>query len=277
MISRGLARMKATENPLINKFGCYFSWLWLFRYMYIGMVKKEFKGRYRNSVLGYFWHLLTPIVLIITYYVMFNVIFGKGIPNYWLYLSSGVFAFSVLMGSITGGCGMMISSAGMITKTVFPREIIVFAKVTVNIITALISYAIIILLSLTTGGLTINIMLFPLCVILLFLMSSGIALLLSSVCVYYRDLQYVISSISICFMFATPIFYIPNQINNELLHMINVVNPLTYMVEAFHNVIYYGNEVFTINFLICFFISVLIFILGLFVFKKLEKNFAERL
>lgn len=269
--------MKASENSVIHKIGCYFSWLWLFRYMYTGMVKKEFKGRYRNSVLGYFWHLLTPIVLIITYYVMFNVIFGRGIPNYWLYLSSGVFAFSVLMGSITGGCGMIISSAGMVTKTVFPREIIVFAKVTVNLITALISYAIIIVLCIIMGNLTINMILFPICVILLFLMSGGIALLLSSLCVYQRDLQYIISSVSICFMFATPIFYMPNQINSGLLHTINVVNPLTYMVEAFHNVIYYGNGVSMINFLICLLISVSIFMLGLFVFKKLEKKFAERL
>ena len=142
--------------------------LWQYRSVYSMLVRNELKGKFKNTVLGYFWHLLNPLSQIVIYYLIFTVIFGRDIPNYWVYLSSGMFAFNFFLQCVSTGSNCIVSNTRLVTKIAMPREIIVFAKVTTNFINLLISYGLLLFLMVVLN-IPLSLYLLTLCIIMVFL------------------------------------------------------------------------------------------------------------
>lgn len=242
------------------------------------MVKKDFKGRFKHTALGYAWHVINPLWQIFFYYIIFTVIFGKDIENYWVYLSTGMFAYSFCAVNITGSCNLIISNTSLVTKMNFPRELIIFSRVITNLIVLSISYVILLLLLFITGvGITVNALMLPVIVITLTIFTIGIALLLSSITVFIRDISNVVAIIMGCMMFAVPVIYLASQRSTPMMDLIWSLNPLYYFIESIHHVMYWGDLPSTMFIAMCILTSIITLIVGLTVFKKLEKKFAERL
>jgi len=241
------------------------------------LVVKNLIGRYRYSVLGFGWHFIMPIIFLAVYYIAFNQIRAVPIQDFWVYLASGIFPFNFMLNNLTVGAGCIINNAGMVKKMYFPREIIALSQVISTFIVMLIGYSIIMVTVLVTGyGVGIPILLLPIIFVLTFVFTLGFVLLFSAITVYVRDVQYFLSSISMLFFFLTPMYFISDTITG-IFSLVVSLNPLTYFIEAFHDIVYYQTVPDLFNFLIILFLSVLSIIVGWSVFHKLKAGFAERL
>ena len=278
-MSAKLSKTTTHSKPkMLCCFGSYFSYLWQYRNTFKMMVKRDFQGKFKNTILGYFWHLLNPLSQILMYLVIFTVIFGRDVPNYWVYLSTGMFAFSFFSNCARSGCSIIIRNSNTVTKMTFPRELFTLVDVTSGLITLVISYVLLTALMLIAGvSLSLNILYIPVIVLMLAIFTAGISYALSALTVYVRDLSSAVGIILTCLMFSVPIFYMASGFSNSGLEVIWLYNPLYYFVEAIHASFYYGAPVPLSWICICLFVSLIVFIVGFVVFKKLEPGFAERL
>ena len=252
--------------------------LYNFRHLYFSLVKKSLYGKYKNSALGFLWHFLTPVITILLMYIVFENFLGKNIENFWAYLCVGMFPFQFMNGNLIGGASNIVSNGGMIKKMYFPREILSLAQVTYTFIVFLTSYLIIAILMLATGILGFGGMIaLPIVMGSMFLFSLGSIMLTSSISVYVRDFEYLISAFARILFWVTPIFYmIEARAGAGILYTLIWFNPLTYFVEGFHYVMYWGVMPGTGLLIGCVLISLVMFIAGFLVFNKLKDGFAER-
>jgi ABC-type polysaccharide/polyol phosphate export permease len=278
MTFKPVDKMMHSKNRIIHVIGHYIAYLLQYRSIYVMMVKNDLKGRFRYTVLGYFWHLINPLSQIVIYYLIFTVIFGRDIPNYWVYICTGMFAFSFFLQSSAGCCNAIVGNTRMVTKMAMARELLVAYKVTTNLITLSISYILLAILILITGvGVTVYILYVPLIVIMLTVFCTGMAFALSAITVYLRDVANATNILFGCMLFALPILYIASQRASDFIELFWAVNPMYYFIETIHDAFYWGvaPDLFQIG--VCALVAIVTFIFGLGIFKKLEPGFAERL
>lgn len=270
--------MMDSKRPFISRLGHYAAYLLQYRGMLRSMAEKEFKGRFKYTALGYGWHLITPVFLIAVYYLIFSTIFSRDIPNYWAYISTGMFAFTFMSTCISGGCNCIVQNSGLVTKVSFPREILIFSKVLSALTTLVISYCIVAVLMLVTGvGLSWSFLFVPLIIVILVPFLTGLALLLSALTVYYRDISNAVGLVMGVMMFALPVVYVVGNMSDAFPSIIWYVNPLFYFIECIHDSFYWGVIPDLTYLLICIVCSAVMFAVGLYAFKRLERGFAERL
>ena len=126
------------------------------------LVIKNLIGQYRSSLLGFSWHLIMPLILLIVYYIVFTQIRASPIPDFWVYLASSLFPFTFMINNLTSGSSCIIHNANILKKMYFPREIIVLSQVISTFIIMLIGYAIVVIGILLTGfGFGISIVILP--------------------------------------------------------------------------------------------------------------------
>lgn len=251
--------------------------IWESRAILKSLVTKNLIGRYKNSLLGFGWHFVMPIVYMAIYYLVFSQIRQNSIPDFWIYLTSGLFAFHFLIENIVGGASCFVGNSGMIKKMYFPREIIALAHVISTFVIMIIGYAVV-FLTLTIAGYEyhLSIIMVPFLFIIILIFAFGSVLIVASLTVYVRDLQHVLTSLSMAFYFLTPMYFVVSD-TSGLLNAIIWANPLTYFLEALHQSIYYGSIPDISIMACCALISVSIFCAGIIIFHKLKGGFAERL
>ena len=241
------------------------------------LVIKNLVGRYRYSVLGFGWNFVFPIVLLFVYYIVFSQIRTTSIPDYWIYLASGIFPFNYMISNLTSGSACIISNAGMVKKMYFPREIIVLSQVISSFVIMLIGYSIIFVAILITGyGVGTAIIMLPILFLLTFMFTLGFVLIFSALTVYIRDVQFFLSSISMFFLFITPMFFFFDSITG-FFRLIVSINPFTYFIETFHDIVYYQSFPSSLHIISVTLLSIMSIIVGLLVFRKLNNGFVERL
>lgn len=242
------------------------------------LVMKELFGRYKNSALGFLWHFLTPAIMAIVYFVMFNEVGRSSIPDFWVYVLSALFPFNFMQSSLIGGASTIVGNAGLVKKMYFPREVIVYARVISAFIVMVIGYAAVFAVIVLSGfGLSPVALLTVIPTMLLMLVFvTGYTLLFSAATVYARDIQYMLSAISMVFYFMTPMYFIPGDMSG-LAGAAIWANPFTYYVEALHGAVFFGEVPGLRVWAGCVLFAVVAFVLGLAVFKKLKGGFAERL
>jgi len=241
------------------------------------LVIKNLIGKYRNSALGFGWHFIMPIILLCTYYTVFTQIRSIPIPDFWIYLASGLFPFNFMINNLSNGSSCIVGNAGMIKKMYFPREIIVLSQVISTFIIMLIGYTIILIATIISGhGLGLSIIALPIMFILTFIFTLGYVFLFSAITVYFRDFQHFITSTSMIFFFMTPMYFLFDSITG-IFRLVVSLNPLTYFIESFHEIMYYHTFPSLLNISLSIVISTLSLSIGLLVFHTLKTGFVERL
>lgn len=244
------------------------------------LIRKDLFGKHKNSLLGFGWHFCMPIIMLTIYYITFaSGIRASSIDNFIVYLSSGLFLFTYMTSNIINGASCITSNSNMIKKMYFPRSMVILAQTISSFIVMLIGYVVVFSAILIIGYeiniLSILLMVVILCLSLVFV--TGYCLIFASINVYYRDVQYFLSSVSVVFFFITPMYYTVDSINGSTMSMIVWGNPLTYYVECIHDCIYYGTVPSLSLMCIAIILSTLTLVMGLLVFEKLKHGFAERL
>ena len=199
------------------------------------------------------------------------------IEYYVVFMVCGLIPWNYFSTVINRTSFTMIENGNIIKKVYFPREILPISVVTSETVTFLISSILILLFTLGYGlGLTINIVFYPLILLVQYVLLIGISLIVSSVTVYFRDLQHFIGVLLQLFFYATPIVYAVDTIP-ENFRWILKYNPMTYIIEGYRD-IFWGQTAPDIStLLIVLAIGIVLCILGYLIFNKLQKKFAEEL
>lgn len=239
------------------------------------LVKKEIKVRYKNNILGYAWSILNPLAQALVFYVAFQKILRIEIDKYVLFLVLGLFPWQWFLNSIAVSSTSMISNANLIKKTVFPREYIVYAGVLNDAVHFLLSIPVLALFLLVYHQQVdpLLLLVFPLLAVIQLFVTLGISLLISSVNVFFRDLERLVVIMLNMLFYATPVLYAESMIPDRL-HFFVYANPMSLIIINYRNILLYQ----TINWQylgLAAVYGVAIFLFGSLIFKKLKPRFAE--
>lgn len=240
-------------------------------------IKKDVGGKYKHSVLGVLWSFINPLLQIAVYALVFQVILKSNIENYTVYLCCGLIPWQYFLAVVLRGAAVIVDNANIIKKVYFPREILPISVVTSEGVNFLISTIIILGFVIFGGvGLSWNILWYFLIVAIQFVVSIGVALIVSSITVYFRDLLHLLGILMQLLFYATPIVYSISSVPEGLQWIIRI-NPMSYLIEGYRNIFYNKMPPDFQGLLIAFGMGVVLCIAGYFIFKKLEKRFAEEL
>ena len=204
-----------------------------FRHLLVLMVKRDFITRYRRSVLGILWSILNPLLTMIILVIVFSFLFRFEIPHFAAYVLSGQIIFGLFSESTSQAMHSITSNAGIIKKVYVPKYIFPVSKVISSVVNFVFAFAAFLLVAFVTGTpMFWTIVLIPIPVMLTFLFSLGFGMLLSSMAVFFRDLQHLYGVMLTAWMFFTPIIYPVSILPERVFHLMHL-NPLFHYVSYF--------------------------------------------
>lgn len=240
-------------------------------------VKKEIRGRYKNSILGVVWSFLNPLLQLAVYAIIFGALLAGGDPTYHIYICVALIPWTYFTTAITQSAFTIIGNGDIIKKVYFPREILPISVVTSGAVNFMISTIIILFFVLAAGlGLTKYVLLYPFILLIQYILLLGIAFIVSSITVYFRDLEHIIGVVLMAAFYGTPIVYKLEQLPSNL-QILMQLNPMTHLINAYRDIFYYQQMPNMKSLGILLGIAISITIVGYFLFKKLQKGFAEQL
>lgn len=240
-------------------------------------VKKDIGGKYKKSFLGVLWSFLNPLLQIGVYALVFPLIMKSNETNYTVFICCGLIPWNFFSAAINRSSFTMVENGNILKKVFFPREILPVSVVTSELINFIISTLIILVFVLGYGiGLTKFVLLYPLILLVQYILLIGISFLISSITVYLRDLQHFVGVFLQLLFYATPIAYSANVIPSDFKWILKY-NPMTYIIEGFRDIFYYQQMPDIQSLLVVFGVSLILCILGYLIFSKLQRGFAEEL
>lgn len=240
-------------------------------------VKKEIRGKYKNSFLGVLWSFLNPLLQIAVYALVFPLIMKSSETNYTVFICCGLIPWTFFATAINRGSFTMVENGNILKKVYFPREILPISVVTSEMINFIISTVIILAFVLGYGlGLTKYVLLYPLILLIQYVLLIGISFIVSSITVYVRDLQHFIGVLLQLLFYATPIAY-ASKVIPENFQWIMKLNPMAYIIDAFRDIFYYQQMPDIQALMVILGLGLVLCVIGYLIFSKLQKGFAEQL
>ena len=252
--------------------------IWNFRDMVFELTHRELRGKYKGSLLGFLWTYINPLMQILVYAFVFSQIFRSGIEKFHLYLIVSMFPFNFFTGGVIQGLGSIRYQGDLVKKVYFPRQILPIVSLTVNFVNMLISFLIIYSILLVSGwgiDLKLQVWLLPVMVIEYFF-ALGLALMLSAVEVYFRDIEHIVTVLMMIWMYVTPMFYSIEIIPEKFLPVF-YCNPMLYVIGMYQQILYYKVAPNMVYMARGAGFAVAVMAIGSVIFKVLEKRFAEEL
>ena len=251
--------------------------LYTYRELLKTNIKKDIGGKYKKSALGIAWSFLNPLLQIAVYAFVFQVVLKSNIEDYAVYLCCGLIPWQYFAGIVNKGAATIIDNGNVIKKVYFPREILPISVVTSEGVNFMIATVIILLFMLGGGRpFTINLLFYPIILAIQYIVSIGVALIVSSISVYFRDLIHILGILIQLLFYATPIVYSINQVPANFAWVMKI-NPMAYLIEGYRAIFYNGQMPDFAGLGIALAMGIVLFIIGRFTFSKLQKRFAEEL
>lgn len=238
-------------------------------------VQKEIRGKYKGSFLGVLWSFINPLLMVLVYALVFPYIMRTNVDNYLIFLIVAIIPWNFFTTVINSGCNCIWINGGIIKKVYFPREILPISVVSAGLVNFLISCIIILIFLLFGGiGFSFQLLWLPLIAIIQCFLSLGLLFILSAVNVYVRDIEYLVAFLINLLFYATPILYTADMFPTNV-RWVLYLNPLSHLIDAYRNIFYYQTMPNIPSLIYIGVLAIVILIIGYFVFKKLEKGFAE--
>ena len=246
-----------------------------YKQMLISLIQSDLRTRYKGSFLGFLWTFVNPLMLLIIYSVVFTQVMRVDIDNYSIFVFVGLLPWIYFQTSIQSSANSIVDNANLVKKIYFPREILPLSIVFGGFINYLFGVIILLIALFVTGiNLSITIFYFPVILLIQTIFTVGVALLISSINVFFRDLSHILSILLTGLFYCTPIIYPTNMIPEKYTVYFNL-NPLKPFFQAYHDIFYYKQLPEMESIVIILIISIVSFYLGWFTFNKLNKKFAE--
>ena len=244
-----------------------------YKFLIRQLVSRDFKLKYKRSVLGVFWSFLNPLLMMLVQYFVFSTIFKSDIPNFAAYLITG----TVMFNFFSEACGMTLTSilgnASLITKVYVPKYIYPLTRTLSSLINLAISLIPMLIVCVVTGvHLQKSAVLALFFFVCLFAFSLGLGMLLCTSMVFFRDTQFLWNVLSMMWMYATPIFY-PETILPDNLKIVLNANPLYHFLTNARMCILDGLSPEPVVYFRCMGIALAMLIVGAVVFYKNQDKF----
>jgi ABC-type polysaccharide/polyol phosphate export permease len=238
----------------------------------------DFKLRYNNSVLGYLWSLLNPLMVFGVYYLVFSVFMRfEGIAHYQLYLLLGILLWNYFAESTTSGMASIQYKASLISKINFPKWMIVVASNLTSTLTLMINLVIFSVFFVVSGASFLSgIIFFPIYLVQLVVFSLGVSFILSSYYLKYRDLMHIWGILIQAFFWLTPIIY-PINIIPENIRRYFMLNPMARIIDGSRSVLIYGGMPERSGVIVASAVIAAILLAGMAVFSRRSRKFAEEI
>lgn len=248
-----------------------------YKFLIKQLVLRDFKTKYKRSVLGILWSFLNPLLTMTVQYIVFSTIFRSDIPNFALYLLTGIVCFNFFSEASSMALMSIVGNAPLITKVYVPKYIYPLSRVLSSSINLLFSLIPLLAVMLITGApLRPALLLLPFGLICLFLFSLGIGLLLSTAMVFFRDTQFLWGVVSMLWMYLSPIIYPESIIPVKFLTLYKC-NPLYHIIRFIRIILMNGISPEPKAYGLCIIASAVPLIIGAVVFKKNQDKFVLNL
>ena len=210
------------------------------RFLFEELVKRDFKKKYKRTVLGMAWSLLSPLLMLLVMKLVFTQFFGRTMEHYTIYLFCGNLVFSYFNESTSQGMTSLVNNAAIFTKVNIPKHLFLFSK---NVQT-LINFSLTLCIFFVFCGLDhilftwkFLLLLYPVCLLVLF--NIGVGLILSALYVFFRDIQYLWGIFTQILLYASAIFYTIDHYDNTV-QCLFLVNPIYLFIRYFRKIVIDG-------------------------------------
>ena len=278
-----------------------FKQIWEYRQMIKGLIHRDLRGRYKGSVLGFFWTFLNPLLQLVVYTILFGILLKSNIPDFYLYLFIGLIPWIFMQTCVAGGAGCILEQKSLVTKVRFPREVIPISYATTAFINMLYTFIVIFIVvgiqmsvnsvnaklgyPVNSYGEAFNflpILSLPLVFLIEYILGLGMTFLCSSITVYFRDMQHILGIVTMLWCYCTPIMYsLENILGAEAYAKYYPIflfaNPMTSIIEAYHNILYTGTWPHFLHLLVGLGYALVFLVIGFLAFEKGKKRFAEEM
>ena len=261
-----------------------------YRGLLFNLTRTELRLRYKNSILGFFWSLLNPLLYLVVFTLVFQEVLRTQIPMFAIFLLSGLLIWNFLSTSLGNGAGSIIGNASIVQKIWFPREVLPLASVGAALVHFFLQASV-----LTVALFVFRhapdwqaLLLLPLALLAIVVLAAAGALSLSVLNVYYRDVQHLLEVTLLAWFWFTPIVYNYNLVAERLgtSSWLAMLNPVTSIVLTFQRALHnpppgYIPDIslwlYFRNISIVLTVSTLLFIGSLRLFRRLDGQLAEKI
>lgn len=238
---------------------------------------KEFKLRYRNSVLGFLWSLLNPLAMMFILTVVFSTLLKFGTENFPIFLLPALLTWRFFSISTSMSLTSIIGNSPLVTKVYFPRWLLILSSNLANLIGSSLEFVVLLPLLILFGmKITFLILLLPIFLAIEFILIFAISLPLAALNVYYRDIHQVWDIALQAGFFLTPIIYSINLIPDRFVVYYSL-NPITRIIGSIRKLIYYNIMPTLFDFVVPIIGAFLLLTVGYYIFRRLEPRFAEEI
>lgn len=282
--------MIADTHPPQAKIQLFWRLRELYRYRELlrNLVASELKARYKNSVLGFFWSLLNPLFMMLVFTVVFGVLSpNQTIEKYPLFLLCGLLPWNFFSDSILSSVNSVVGSANLIKKVYFPREVLPIASVLAQLVNFLLAFILLfVALVIFRANFSPWLWTLPLVILTQTCFTIGMALMLSTLNVFYRDTMIVMNVVMLAWFFLSPIFYavtiLPSSytlwgIPINIQRWLYILNPVASLINIYRDLLYWGYRTDLDFFVRTVLTAFVVLVFGYWVFVRYSDRFGEEL
>jgi ABC-type polysaccharide/polyol phosphate export permease len=222
-----------------------------YRELVRNLVVRDLKVRYRNSVLGFLWSLVNPLLMMVVFTVVFTVVAGdSSIPNFPLFVLCAILPWNFFAGSTMGAVGSIVGNAHLIKKVYFPREILPLSAVLANLVNFLLALIpLFAMMLLFQAPFTVYLLLLPVVILVQLAFTLGVAFFVSCLNVFFRDTGVIMDVVLFAWFFLTPVFYpmqkIPQSkeimgLTVDVQRIMYIINPMSSIIATYRSLLYDG-------------------------------------
>jgi len=252
----------------------------LFRYRLLiqSLVSRDLKARYRGSVLGFLWSFINPLLLLLTY----GLVFTKMLPvarsgemePYFLFLFCGILPWTWFQASIAESSGVLIAGGNLIKKVLFPAEVLTTVTVLSNLVHFVLGLPILVIFLIAEGKLGPSALLLPLPILVQLVFTLGLAFFVSALTVHFRDIQNILSHVLQLWFFATPVLYFYGGIHGAFRTVLRL-NPMAHVMVSYQQMLFHGGFDHYEGLALAGIAALVTYAIGAFLFDRLRDTLAE--
>ncbi len=226
----------------------YVNEIWRYRALLLNLVMRDLKVRYRNSVLGVLWSLGNPLLMMAVFTVVFTIMTPTDIEKFPVFVLCGLMPWNYFSASVVGSIRGIVDNASLVRKVYFPREMLPISVVLANLVNFAIALVVLFAFILAFRlPLTVWALLLPVVIAVQTIFTVGVALILSTANVFYRDTQVIMEVVMLAWFFLTPIFYpidaLPHSyhiggMTIDAWRWMYLINPIASLVATYRVILY---------------------------------------